>query len=175
MSTDQKFEYILNYKDFKGFKKIKNIKERYKIGKVLGSGSFASVRIAQHRKANVKCAIKIIKKDKVESQPILMDLMKSELKVLEDTSHPYLLRIYELLHDEQHFYIVSEYLKYGELYEYMVARPKSKLGALSENEIKSVAKQIFYGLCYMHSRNIAHRDLKPENILVGSIDKGSNV
>ena len=65
LSSEQKFEYILNYKDFKGFKKIKNIKERYKIGKVLGSGSFASVRIAQHRKANIKCAIKIIKKDKV--------------------------------------------------------------------------------------------------------------
>jgi len=94
---------------------------------------------------------------------------------LEDTSHPSLLRVYELLHDEQHFYIITEYLKYGELYEYMVARPKSKLGALTENEIKDVAKQIFYGLCYMHSRNIAHRDLKPENILVGSIDKGSNV
>jgi len=79
LSSDQKHVHILDYKDFKGFKKIKNIKERYKIGKVLGSGSFASVRIAQHRKANIKCAIKIIKKDKVESQPILRDLMKSEL------------------------------------------------------------------------------------------------
>ena len=65
LTSDQKFQYILDYKDFKGFKEVKNIKERYKIGKVLGSGSFASVRIAQHRKANIKCAIKIIKKEKV--------------------------------------------------------------------------------------------------------------
>jgi len=35
----------MNFKDFKGFKKIKNIKDRYKIGHVLGEGSFGQVRL----------------------------------------------------------------------------------------------------------------------------------
>ena len=39
-TTDQKHQHILNFKDFKGFKKINNIKERYKIGRILGEGSF---------------------------------------------------------------------------------------------------------------------------------------
>ena len=40
MSSDEKFFHILNFKDFKGFKKVINIKLRYKIGRVIGEGSF---------------------------------------------------------------------------------------------------------------------------------------
>ena len=58
--------------------------------------------------------------------------MMNELKTLEDVTHPNVLRIYELLHDKKNYYIICEYLKYGELYEYLIARPKSKLGALTE-------------------------------------------
>jgi len=31
---------ILSFKDFKGFKRVENIKNRYKIGRVIGNGSF---------------------------------------------------------------------------------------------------------------------------------------
>ena len=49
MTSDDKFYHILNFKDFKGFKKVINIKMRYKIGRVIGEGSFGQVRIALHR------------------------------------------------------------------------------------------------------------------------------
>jgi len=66
-SQEQKMTHVLNFKDFKGFKKITNIKDRYKIGRVLGEGSFGQVRIAMHRQAQIKCAVKIIKKDKIHA------------------------------------------------------------------------------------------------------------
>lgn len=43
-----------------------------------------------------------------------------ELQVLEDTSHPNIMRIYEILDDEKFYYIVSEFIRYGELYDYIV-------------------------------------------------------
>ena len=39
-SGEQKYKHVLSFKDFKGLKKVDNIKERYKIGRVLGEGSF---------------------------------------------------------------------------------------------------------------------------------------
>jgi serine/threonine protein kinase len=57
---------ILSFKDFKGFKKASNINDNYKLGETLGKGSFGEVRKAHHIKANVDCAIKIIKKKAIE-------------------------------------------------------------------------------------------------------------
>lgn len=105
---------------------------------------------------------------------MLKDLIRGELQVLEDTSHPNIMRIYEILDDEKFYFIVSEFIRYGELYDYIVQRSESSLGPMTENEVKSVAKQLFYALNYMHERNIAHRDIKPENILIDSID-GNNL
>ena len=48
--------------------------------------------------------------------------MKNELQVLEDVSHPNIVRIYELLHDDSFYFIVSEYVKFGELYEFMIQK-----------------------------------------------------
>ena len=45
----RRLKQVLSFKDFKGFKKIDDIKKRYKIGRMLGEGSFGTVRIALHR------------------------------------------------------------------------------------------------------------------------------
>ncbi len=42
------------------------------MGKVLGTGSFGEVRIAKNIKANLECAIKIIKKSSVEAHKLLI-------------------------------------------------------------------------------------------------------
>lgn len=50
------------YKHGKELELIGDIKERYKVGKVIGKGSFGTVRQATFRQAKVECAIKIVPK-----------------------------------------------------------------------------------------------------------------
>lgn len=154
---------MLTFKEFKGFGKISSIKDKYKIGKVLGKGSFGSVRLCLHRKANIKCAIKMITKESIDKQKIMHDLMMNELNVLETVSHPNILSVFELLHDDKFYFIVSEYMKHGELYDFIVER-----GFISENEVKCIVKQLFLAINYLHQNNIVHRDIKPENILISN-------
>ena len=56
--------------------------------------------------------------------------MMNELKVLETTVHPNIVRLYELLNDDEYYYVVSEYLKHGELYDFIV-----KQGHVSEPQV----------------------------------------
>ena len=60
-----------------------------------------------------------MKKDKLKDHQVLKDLMQSELNVLGRVSHPNILGIYELLHDDKFYFIVSEYLEHGELYDFI--------------------------------------------------------
>ena len=57
-TSEKRYQLFVSFKDFKGLKKVENIKENYKIGRVLGEGSFGVVRIAQHRKTEIKCITK---------------------------------------------------------------------------------------------------------------------
>ena len=45
-----------------------------------------------------------------------------ELQVLEDTSHPNIMRLYELLHDDNFYFIVSEFIRFGELFDFINLR-----------------------------------------------------
>jgi len=85
LKTSESIRRILSFKDFKGFKKVGDITDHYKFYNALGKGSFGEVMKAEHTKANVVCAVKIIKKKAIEKHQILVDLMHNELKVLEET------------------------------------------------------------------------------------------
>ena len=65
--------------------------------------------------------------------------------------------------DKDYYYIVTELVDGGELFEKIV---ETKF--YNENEARAVVKTLVEAVGYCHRLNIAHRDLKPENILVDS-------
>ena len=73
------------------------------------------------------------------------------------------MRIFELLEDNHHYFIVSELIQGGELYERIC-----KLKLFNERSASKILEQILLAVNYMHQRNITHRDIKPENILMES-------
>ena len=81
----------------------------------------------------------------MDETEIHKELMQNELTILEKTSHPNVMRIYELLNDDKFFFVISEYIKHGELYDFIVKRE-----GITEDEVVKIVRQIFLAINYMH-------------------------
>ena len=86
----------------------------------MGKGSFGEVRLCTNKITGMQIAMKIVTKDSIGQHQVLIDLMESELDVLTRTDHPGIVRVLELLEDDVNFYIVSELVNGGELYDYII-------------------------------------------------------
>lgn len=82
-----------------------------------------------------------------------------------------MVHVYELLQDEYNWYIVSELIRDGELFDILERAEFYLEGHLSEGNVMKVTEQLLEVLNYMHGHQIVHRDLKPENILMENKEK----
>lgn len=123
--------------------KVQSITDYYRIGKVIGQGTYGKVREANHIESGLECAIKIIRKSQIQVRKSLVNYMESELLVLEEVSHHQMVRVYELLHDDQHIFIVTEVLGGGDLLKLLLNHNRLNAGLLPEAQVSSIAKQLF--------------------------------
>ena len=128
------------------------LQKYYNILSDLGHGSFGMVKKVKHKHIGEERAMKIVRK-KLDSQ--------NEIEILRKISHPNIISIYEIFEDSKNYYIMSELLEGGELFEEI-----TRNGSFSEYEAANIMKQIFNAVNYMHNTQIVHRDLKPENIML---------
>ena len=142
-----------------------NPSKKYKPKRLLGNGSFGSVYEAKNTIFGNTVAMKVIKKDKeneLDEQEI-----RNEIDILRKLSHPNIVKIYEFYISENHYYIITEYCKEGELFSYI----KNKY---SERQLAVLFYQVFSGLWYLHENKILHRDIKLENIMISEKEKDNS-
>ena len=96
--------------------------------------------------------------------------MEQEMEVIRTTEHPHIVRHLELLEDDVNFYIVSELVRGGELYDHIL-----QVKRFNERQTARVIRQILLALNFMHKRDIVHRDIKPENILISIDEEGDTI
>ena len=89
--------------------------------------------------------MKVVNKEHIGKHQVLVDLMEQELEVLQNTDHPHIVRVLELLHDDVNYYIVSELATGGGLNDYITKNKR-----LSERETAGVIRQLLLALNYMH-------------------------
>ena len=134
----------------------------YGFGKVLGQGSFGKVRLAWHRLAGAKVAIKSYEKSRIKDAA-QWKRVQQEIKLMERLNHPYVVRLLETIENAKRIHIVMEYAGGGNLCNYVKARRR-----LPEAEARKVFLQLLLAVEYMHGLGIIHRDIKLENVLFDS-------
>ncbi|KAL8439819.1 hypothetical protein Efla_004345 [Eimeria flavescens] len=128
----------------------------YKLTGFIGEGSFAKVYMGKHLFTGEEVVIKAVDKKKV-----LESNVYTEIEVLRKVSHPYIMRLYAAYEQEDFVCLVLEYLRGGELFDYL-----SEKGPFSEDQARHAMRRILLALQAMHMKGIVHRDLKTENLII---------
>ncbi|XP_016841403.1 serine/threonine-protein kinase MAK isoform X3 [Nasonia vitripennis] len=123
----------------------------------LGDGTFGSVVLGERIDTGEKVAIKRMKR-KYYSWEEAMNLR--EVKSLKKLSHTNVVKLKEVIRENDVLYFVFEYMKEN-LYQLMKDRDK----LFPEPVIKNMVYQVLQGLAFMHKHGFFHRDMKPENLL----------
>lgn len=86
-----------------------------------------------------------------------------EIKISTRLKHENIIKVYDCIEDNDHFYLVLELAQKGQLFD------KLKLvGRFDERTAKIMIRHVVAAVEYLHSRDppIIHRDIKPENLLI---------
>ncbi|WOK98168.1 CBL-interacting protein kinase 1 [Canna indica] len=133
---------------------------KYEIGRTLGEGNFAKVKLARHVESGRCFAVKVLERNRVIDRHT-HDQIKREIRTLKLLKHPNAIRLYEVLASKTKIYMVLEYVNGGELFDKIESN-----GRLSEPEGRKLFQQLIDAVSYCHEKGVFHRDLKPENVLL---------
>ena len=125
----------------------------------IGEGNFGKVKLCIYKQTGEEYAIKILDKEKIKDK--MKNTFFKENEIAKKFNHINVIYVFEIFEDKDNFYLVMEYCKKGELFDYIVNHQR-----LSENESAIFFYQLINGVEHIHNKGIAHRDLKPENLLL---------
>ncbi|PAA51146.1 hypothetical protein BOX15_Mlig016931g2 [Macrostomum lignano] len=100
----------------------------------------------------------------------LAERVAKELAILESVtgSHKNIVRYYgfSISVRSKSIYFLMQHIEGPTLDSYV----KSMAGAMSENEIRVITRQLLSALVFVHAKGIVHKDVKPDNVLIRSSD-----
>ena len=107
--------------------------------------------------------MKIVTKSKLTAEDEAA--LKDEISVLKELAHPNIIRLYDVFEEKDYFFLVTEKMMGGELFDRIVQKTY-----YNEKEARDTALVLFKAIHFCHQRKVAHRDLKPENLLLAVSD-----
>ena len=137
--------------------------DNYENFRQITTSQFGEVYICTHIPSKRTRCMKIYKKEKLNN--INQNNFEEEIELVKQLDHPNIFKIYEFFQDGSNFYLVSEYLDGGELFDYI-----EKNKTFDEKTVCIIMEQVFSAILYLHKRGIVHRDIKPENIMLSKKD-----
>ncbi len=129
--------------------------DRYRLLQRLGSGTFATVYLAEDTKMGRHVAVKVVEKSRdLEGRAL------REAQAAAKLSHPHIVTVFEVTQQADRTLLFTEYVEGATLRELF------QKGRLTDSEIVQVGIQACRALEHAHKRGVVHRDIKPENMMM---------
>ena len=138
----------------------KMLDDRYEIREIIGEGGMAIVYRALDHRLNRDVAVKIMR-DEMAADEEFRRRFCTESHAVAMLSHPNIVAVYDVSHNDNVEYIVMELVDGITLKQYM-----ERKGVVAWKEVVHFTKQISKALAHAHERGIIHRDIKPQNIML---------
>ncbi|MDP2059237.1 MAG: protein kinase, partial [Flavobacteriaceae bacterium] len=137
--------------------------EKYVKVKPLGKGSFGAAVLIRRREDGMHFVVKEVNIAKMG--PKEREEARNEVRVLQQLSHPNIVRYVEHFEKSGVLYIVMEYADGGDLHTKIKEQRNMRM---KEETIFHYFAQLCLAMEYLHSRHILHRDIKTMNIFLTS-------
>ena len=142
---------------------------RYRLLNRVGEGGFATVYRAEDTQNQRIVAIKSIGLTALNAQQMIdaTDAYNRELLFGRMLKHPHLPAFYDSFTDQDHWYLVVQYIDGPTLETYVQQKPAQRLALW---EVLDIGIQLCDVLTYLHTRHppVIFRDIKPDNIMRSS-------
>ncbi len=142
---------------------------RYRLSEVIGHGGMGVVWRARDELLSRDVAVKEIvwpaNLTEHERQTACHRATR-EAQMAARLNHPNVVRIYDIVEEDDHPWIVMEFLPYRSLRD--IVRDE---GPLTPSQAAKVGLGILAALRAAHAEGVEHRDVKPANVLIGPEDR----
>jgi hypothetical protein len=141
---------------------------RYVLIERIAAGGMGSVHKATDERLGRTVAVKLLR-DELAGDPRFVERFRREARAVAALSHPNIAGVFDYGEDDNHYFIVMEYIDGKDLAQRM--RTESPF---SPERAMRVAAGTLDALQHAHSAGVVHRDIKPANIIVTSRVAGSD-
>jgi serine/threonine-protein kinase len=137
---------------------------RYRIERLLGTGSMGNVYLAHDADLDRPVAVKTLRDLALDAEmrDVFLSRFKNEARAAARLQHPNIVQIFDVGDDPK----VGPYLVFEYVHGHTLKQEIKKSGPLSRDHLLDLAQHIGDALATAHLAGIIHRDLKPENLLI---------
>jgi serine/threonine protein kinase len=132
-------------------------REKVRFVKKLGAGQYSEVWEA-YWKENTPIAVKMLQSGTLSTKEFLQ-----EAHLLRNLQHQNLIQVYAICTATDSAFFVTEFMKYGNLTEYLSGDGKGT----TISQLINMSLQIAAGMAYLEIKDIIHRNLAAKNVMVG--------
>ena len=141
--------------------------DRYRVERVLGAGSIATVYLAHDSRLGVDRAVKV-PHARILAVPTVAQRFLSEVQPAVQLDHPNVVRLFEIGKDDkvvagsETIFVTMELVAGGSLADYLRER-----GPMAQASAMLAIRGVLRALQRAHGKGILHREVKPSNVLIG--------